>query len=54
MAGDEAAQERQKQVLFMLGQLSVLSPQKSLSEIEKIIRNASRSFSAKEPAYDFL
>jgi hypothetical protein len=45
VAGDPIKAQRQKQVLMMIGQLSVLSPDTQVSEIEKVVRNAARSFS---------
>jgi len=52
VANDTGAKERQKQVLMMIGALSVLSPEKQLSEIEKIVRGAARSFEVTDD-FDF-
>ena len=48
VAGDPIKAQRQKQIMMMIGQLSVLSPDTQVSEIEKVVRNAARSFSVVE------
>ena len=45
VAGDAAKSQRKEEVLMMIKQLSVLSPDTELAEIEKIVRGAARSFS---------
>ena len=48
VAGDPIKAQRQKQIMMMIGQLSVLSPDTQVTEIEKVVRNAARSFSVVE------
>ena len=45
VAGNAELSARQKQVLLTIDQLTALSPDANLSEIEKIVAGAARSFS---------
>jgi len=48
VAGDRGMSARQREILLTIDQLSVLSPEVSKPEIEKIVASAARSFQVVE------